>query len=78
MCQRAPTASSHLPVSAMGKGLPVQRLVTCGGTEEEKCLRRDLPLKTKQNNGHWLGNRRENVETKLQEDIFAPAPLKQR
>lgn len=50
-------------LSAMGKGLLVQRPVARGGTEEEKCLSRDLPLKNKQNNGHWLGNHRGNVET---------------
>lgn len=70
--QRAPTASSHLSVFAMGKGLLVQRLVARGGTEEEKCLRRDLPLKTKQNNGHWLGNHRGNVETKSRRIYLLP------
>lgn len=63
MCQRAPTGCSHLSGFAMGKGLLVQRLVARGGTEEEECLRRDLPLKIKQNNSHWLGNHRVNVET---------------
>lgn len=62
-CWRGPTGCYHLSVSAMGKGLLVQRPVARGGAEEEKCLRRDLPLKNKQNNGHWLGNHRGNVET---------------
>lgn len=59
----------------MGKGLLLQRPVARGETEEEKCLRRDFPLKNKQNKGHWLGSRRENAETELQEDVFAPVPL---
>lgn len=75
VCVRAPTGCSHLSVCAMGKGLLLQRPVACGETEEEKCLRRDFPLKNKQNKGDWLGNRRENGEAELQEDVFAPVPL---
>lgn len=75
VCVRAPTGCSHLSVSAMGKALLLQRPVARGETEEEKCLRRDFPLKNKQNKGHGLGKPRENVETELQEDGLAPFPL---
>lgn len=76
VCVRAPTGCSHLSVSAMGKGLPLQRPAARGETEEEKCLRRDFPLKNKQNNRHWLGDCWENVEAELQEDVICSCPTR--
>lgn len=57
-----------------GKGFAAPKTSSPWWNRIGEMSEKGFSLKNKQNKGHWLGKPRENVETELQEDVFASVP----